>query len=460
MYTTKNPATGEVHATYSTLTPEALEDAVARSTAAFPTWRDTPLSQRVSVLSRAAELARERAEELAQIATLEMGKPIQQARAEVTRLFQNILDYYAANASELLKDQLLFPSSGDSAVVKTVPIGPILGIMPWNFPYYQVIRFAAPNLLLGNTVLIKHAANCPQSALALEKLFHDAGLPNDVYINLFAKHADLESVIADPRVQGVSLTGSEKAGAAVGALAGRYLKKVVLELGGSDPFIVLDDHDLDRVVQQAVTARIGNGGQACVAAKRFIIVDDTYEAFTTKFVQAMSTIVPGDPTSDGTLLGPMVTVQARQEIQGIVDEAVAAGATMLAGGNAQDFSGAYMPPVVLTDVKPGMRAWNEEIFGPVAVLHRVKDVEEAVTLANDTIYGLAGSVWSGDHELAEKVALRLDVGMVGINATAGTEPELPFGGVKASGFGRELGEFGLNEFANKKLVRTARGRLN
>ena len=460
MYTTKNPATGEVHATYSTLTPEALEDAVARSTAAFPAWRDTPLAQRVSVLSRAAELARERAEELAQIATLEMGKPIQQARAEITRLFQNILDYYAANASEFLKDQQLFPSSGDSAVVKTVPIGPVLGIMPWNFPYYQVIRFAAPNLLLGNTVLIKHAANCPQSALALEKLFLDAGLPNDAYINLFAKHADLESVIADHRVQGDSLTGSEKAGAAVGALAGRYLKKVVLELGGSDPFIVLDDHDLDRVVQQAVTARIGNGGQACVAAKRFIIVDDTYEAFTTKFVEAMSGIVPGDPTSDGTLLGPMVSVQARQDIQGIVDDAVAAGATLLAGGNAEDFLGAFMPPVVLTGVKPGMRAWNEEIFGPVAVLHRVKDVDDAVTLANDTIYGLAGSVWSGDHELAEKVALRLDVGMVGINATAGTEPELPFGGVKASGFGRELGEFGLNEFANKKLVRTARRQLN
>lgn len=460
MYTTKNPATGEVHATYNTLTPEELEGAVTRSTAAFSTWRDTPVDERVSVLSRAAELARERAEELAQIATLEMGKPIQQARTEVTRLFQNILDYYAANASEFLKDQPLFPSSGDSAVVKTAPIGPVLGIMPWNFPYYQVVRFAAPNLLLGNTILIKHAANCPQSALALEKLFQDAGLPDGAYINLFARHADLESVIADPRVQGVSLTGSEKAGAAVGALAGSHLKKVVLELGGSDPFIVLDDHDLDRVVRQAVTARIGNGGQACVAAKRFIIMADTYEAFTTKFVHAMAAIVPGDPRSEGTLLGPMVSEQARREIQGIVDEAVAAGATVLAGGNAHEFSGAFMPPIVLADVKPGMRAWNEEIFGPVAVVHQVNNVDEAVTLANDTIYGLAGSVWSGDHELAEKVALRLDVGMVGINATAGTEPELPFGGVKASGFGRELGEFGLNEFANKKLVRTARGHLN
>jgi succinate-semialdehyde dehydrogenase/glutarate-semialdehyde dehydrogenase len=460
MYTSKSPATGEVHATYSTLTPDALDEAVARSAAAFPKWRDASLAHRVSVLRRAAELAREREEELSQIATFEMGKPIKQARTEITRLFQNILDYYADNASDLLKDQPLFPSSGDSVVVKTVPIGPVLGIMPWNFPYYQVIRFAAPNLLLGNTVLIKHAANCPQSALALERIFHDAGLPQDAYINIFANHRDLESVIADPRVQGVSLTGSEKAGAAVGALAGQHLKKVVLELGGSDPFIVLDDHDLDRVVQQAVAARIGNGGQACVAAKRFIIVENTYDAFATKFAAAMSAVVPGDPTSESTVLGPLVSTQARQEIQLIVDQAVASGATLLTGENEQESSGAYMPPVVLSNVKPGMRAWGEEIFGPVAVLYRVEDAEEAVRLANNTIYGLAASVWSGDHELAEKVALKLDVGMVGINATAGTEPELPFGGVKASGFGRELGEFGLNEFANKKLVRTARARLS
>lgn len=333
--------------------------------------------------------------------------------------------------------------------------GVLLGIMPWNFPYYQVARFAAPNVMLGNTVILKHAGNVPQSALVQEQLFHEAGFPEDVYINVFASNDQVaEIIIPDPAVQGVSLTGSERAGASVAATAGKNLKKVVLELGGSDPFIVLDDSNVERTVKQAVSGRMSNSGQACTNSKRFIVLEDAYDTFVENFAQAVQGITPGDPTDEKTFVGPVSTVGARDEIMEQVQDAVAKGATVLAGGGKPDKPGAWIEPTLLADVTPEMRAYAEEIFGPVAVVYKVKDVDEAVELANSSPFGLGGSVFGADEAAALEVAQRVDSGMVFVNAVTDTAPDLPFGGVKRSGVGRELGPFGIEEFANKKLIHT------
>lgn len=453
-YATVNPATGETVKEFPTATDQEIKDAVKRSGEAYKSWRNTPVSERAQLMHKMAELYRERKEELAKILTEEMGKPKAQAIGEVM-IVAGIYDYYADNAEGFMEGRTLEPSTGGEARVVLDSTGSLLGIMPWNFPYYQVARFAAPNVMLGNTILLKHAGNVPQSAVVQEELFHEAGFPKDVYINIFASNDQIaDIVIPDPAVQGVSLTGSERAGASVAATAGKNLKKVVLELGGSDPFIVLDDQNVERTVKNAVMGRMSNNGQACTNAKRFIVLEDAYESFVDKFAQAVQGIEPGDPSDDKTFLGPISTVGARDEIMEQVQDAIDKGASVLAGGKKIERDGAWMEATVLADVTPEMRAYAEEIFGPVAVVYKVKDADEAIELANSSPFGLGGSVFGADEAAALEIAKRVDSGMVFVNEVTGTAPDLPFGGVKRSGVGRELGPFGIEEFANKKLLHT------
>ena len=454
-YKTVNPATGETEKEFPLATKQEVETALAAAQQSFLEWRKAPVEERTKVIARVAELYREREDELARLIAKEMGKPVVEARGEV-KLVASIYDYYASEGPEFLKDEPLEVKGGGDALVRSTPIGPLLGIMPWNYPYYQVARFAAPNLVLGNTILLKHAGSCPQSALAIEKIFHDAGLPKGAYTNLFLDNDQVAEIIADSRVQGVSLTGSERAGAAVAEVAGRNLKKYVLELGGSDPFIVLDSDDLDATVKAAVGGRMGNAGQACTASKRFIVLEDLYEPFVEKFTERMARIKPGDPQQEDTRFGPLSSQSAADGLVEQIQDAVDKGATLRTGGHKVDGPGAYVEPTVLTDVTPEMRAFSEELFGPAAVIYKVASVEEAIDLANGSPYGLGGSVFSADPAKAQDVADQLDTGMVFINSVAQTQADMPFGGVKRSGVGRELGRFGMDEFVNKKLIRTPR----
>ena len=350
-------------------------------------------------------------------------------------------------------DQPLTILGEGTALIRRSPLGVLFGIMPWNFPYYQVARFAAPNLVLGNVIVLKHASQCPESAAAIEAIYRDAGLPDGAYVNVYVSAEQAARIVADPRIQGVSVTGSERAGAAVAEVAGRHLKKVALELGGSDPFIVLATDDLDAVVAAATEARLDNTGQSCNAAKRFIVVDGLYDEFLAKFATAMAASPLGDPMARGTVLGPLSSVEAATRLQGQVDRAVAQGATVVTGGGSRD--GAYYPATVLTDVTPEMDAYREEFFGPVGVVYRVADEDAAVTLANDTSFGLGSYVFSNDPDQAARVADRIEAGMVYVNIVMADSPELPFGGVKRSGTARELGLLAADEFVNKKLIRTA-----
>lgn len=452
VYSTVNPATGEQVAEFSELTDDEARAALALAGEAFVSWRARPLSERVDVVKRIAELHREQKAELASLITLEMGKPIAQARGEV-ELVASIYDYYADHAEEFLADETLDIVGPGIALVKTEPVGVLVGIMPWNYPYYQVARFAAPNLILGNTILLKHARNCPQSALAIARVFSEAGLPDGVYTNLFSNNGQIAEMIADPRVQGVSLTGSERAGSAVGEVAGRHMKKYVLELGGSDPFVVLDDADLDAAATAAAIGRFSNGGQACTASKRFIVLNSVYDRFLEKFVEQSRTYVAGDPALDSTKLGPLSSDSARQDLVDLVDDAIERGASVHLGGALPGSPGSYYPATVLSDVTKDMRAYAEELFGPAAVVHRATSEEDAISIANDSPFGLSGSVFSRDSDRALRVANQIETGMMWINSTSKTAPDLPFGGIKASGVGRELARYGINEFANKKLIR-------
>lgn len=451
-YSTVNPATGETLQQFPETTDAEIQNVLATSHDTFNTWRNMPIEERSRIISRAAELYNERKEELASLITMEMGKTVREAQAEVA-LVANIYEYYATKGPQFMEDEYLDAMGGGEALVRTEPIGPLVGIMPWNYPYYQVARFAAPNLMLGNTILLKHAENCPQSALAIEQLFKDAGLPAGAYINIFATKQQIADMIADPRIHGVSLTGSERAGAAVGEVAGRNLKKYVLELGGSDPFIVLDSEDLDTTVKAAVAGRMGNAGQACTAAKRFIVQEDYYDDFVEKFTAKMAKLKPDDPAKPETRFGPLSSESAAETLLEQIEDAVDKGATLRTGGNRIDGPGAYMEATVLTDVTPEMRAYKEELFGPAAVVYKVSDADEAVELANSSPFGLGGSVFSTDVGKAKEVAGRLENGMVWINSVTGTQADLPFGGVKRSGVGRELAKYGMDEFVNKKLIR-------
>jgi succinate-semialdehyde dehydrogenase / glutarate-semialdehyde dehydrogenase len=450
-YAVVNPATGETIKSYPSITDAELEAAIAAADATHREWsRSTTVAERAALIRRVGELHSERRQELSEIIVREMGKPIEQALAEVD-FCADIYGYYADNAEKLLADEPIELLAGSgSALIRRSSLGVLLGIMPWNFPYYQVARFAGPNLVIGNTILLKHAPQCPESSAAIEAIYHEAGFPNGAYINIYASNEQIATVIADPRVQGVSLTGSERAGAAVAEIAGRNLKKVVLELGGSDPFILLSTDDLDSAVESAVGARLDNSGQSCNAAKRFIVIDDLYEPFLEKFTAALTEVKPGDPTSSDTVLGPLSSATAASRLADQVDRAVAQGATLVAGG---DHDGTFFGATVLTDVKPGNDAYREEFFGPVATVYRVGSEDEAVTLANDTPFGLGSYVFTTDAAQAERVANRIEAGMVFVNVVGADGAELPFGGVKRSGSGRELGRFGADEFVNKKMIR-------
>jgi succinate-semialdehyde dehydrogenase/glutarate-semialdehyde dehydrogenase len=450
-YAVTNPVTGEEIKTFPTITDDELDAAIALANETHRTWlRSTTVEERAKLVRRVGELHTERREQLAEITVREMGKPTEQALGEID-FCADIYGYYADNGPDLMKDEPIDLLAGEgSAIIRRSSLGVILGIMPWNFPTYQVARFAGPNLIIGNAVLLKHAPQCPETAAALQALYLDAGFPEGAYVNIYATNDQIARVIADPRVQGVSVTGSERAGAAVAEVAGRNLKKVVLELGGSDPFILLSTDDMDATVEAAVSARLDNAGQSCNAAKRFVVIDELYEPFLEKFTAAMTAWAPGDPTAEGTALGPMSSTTAADRLQDQLDRAIKGGATVVGGGER---SGNFFSPMVLTDVTPGNDAYREELFGPVAVVYRVGSEDEAVELANDTPFGLGSYLFTTDAEQAERVANKIDAGMVYVNIVGADGAELPFGGVKRSGSGRELGKYGADEFVNKKLIR-------
>ncbi|GED98230.1 NAD-dependent succinate-semialdehyde dehydrogenase [Gordonia crocea] len=454
-YVTQNPTTGVVEQTFDTMSDADVQDVLARSSEAYQQWRRSSVDDRVAMLRATAQAYRDRADELAALVSKEMGKPLAQAKGELA-LTAMIYDWYAEHGPVLLETEQLDPQGAAESTVTREPIGPILGIMPWNFPYYQVARFAAPNLLLGNTIILKHAPICAASSAVMAEIAHAAGVPADAYLNVYASNEQAADMIGDRRVQGVSLTGSGRAGAAVAQTAARHLKKSVLELGGSDAFILLDSPDVGAAAAGAAAGRMMNCGQACNSPKRFIVHEEVYDDFVANLTAAVSAMAVGDPADPATRVGPLSSIAARDHVVEQVADAVAAGAVLHTGGQALDGPGAFMAPAVLTGVTPEMAAYREEIFGPVAVVYSFADVDEAVQLANDVDYGLSGSVWSSDVVKAGEVADRLDVGMAMINEHGTSLPGLPFGGVKASGYGRELGPWGLGEFANVRLRRVAK----
>jgi len=451
-YATVNPASNTQIKVFESVSNDELDSAIERANTAYLGWRERPVEERAAAVARAGELMLERKDEFARTITLEMGKRFVEAQGEVD-LSAAILKYYGQNGPGFLHGERIEERTGEAEIIYQ-PIGVLLGVEPWNFPLYQVVRFAAPNLVLGNTVLLKHANICPQNALLLSELFSDAGVPDGAYTNLFIEASQVAHAIEHPLVRGASLTGSEQAGASVGEIAGRNLKKVVLELGGNDPFIVLDAENLERTVRLATQGRLANTGQSCVAAKRFIVLEDVYDSFVAGLSQAFAGVTPGDPMDPATTLGPLSSERAAKDLMGQVKDAVDKGATVVVGGQRVDRAGAYVQATILADVTPQMRAYHEELFGPVAVVYKVKDEDAAVALANDSPYGLGGSVFCADEARAHRLAERIESGMVWINAPTGSSPELPFGGVKRSGFGRELSSHAIKEFANMKLIRT------
>ena len=447
-YAVIDPATNEVVERYGQSTDADIEKAMASAENAYRTFsKKTTVAERAKMMARVAELHNERVDELARGVVQEMGKPLAQAVGEV-EFAAEIYQYYADNAEEFLADEVIDNPGGGKAFVRRQGLGVLLGIMPWNFPFYQVARFAGPYITAGNTVILKHAEQCPKSASAIAEIFRDAGFPEGAYVNVFASHDQISTIIADPRVQGVSLTGSERAGAAVAEQAGRHLKKVVLELGGSDVCLVLDTADVAAAVDIAVAGRLENSGQACNGSKRIVVMDKYYDEFAEKFVEKMGTLTMG-PGMDDPDLGPLSSQKAADLLSAQVSGAVAQGATLHVGAETAD--GCFFPPTVLSNVTPDMAVYREELFGPVAVLYRVSSDEEAIDLANSSPYGLGSIVISDDAERAERVGDALDVGMVFINGVGLDAAALSFGGVKRSGFGRELGRLGMEEFVNKKI---------
>ena len=452
-YQSTNPYDGKVFKSFDDITDAQLEDKLKTASQCYEaTWRNTSFAERKAVLSKAAALMRERMQPLAELITLEMGKLIDQSIGEV-KLSAAILDYYAEHAEAFLAPEKITTAKGE-ATVESSPIGVLFGVEPWNYPYYQIARFAAPNLMAGNVVMIKHASNVPQCALAFETLMKDAGAPAGAYTNLFVTKDQIAKVIEDPRIRAIALTGSEAAGAVVAAQAGKQLKKSTMELGGSDAFIVLEDADLEKAVKHAVSGRMGNTGQACTASKRFIVVEGLADQFLDKFKAALQTFAPGNPIDKKTNLGPLSSEEALQKLLDQVDKAVAKGAKALIGGKrVEGQAGAFMQPTILTNVDKHNPAYSEEFFGPVALFFKVADEKAAIALANDSPFGLGGSVFTQDIERAKRVARQIDTGMVFINSDLVSSPELPFGGVKNSGYGRELSSAGIQEFVNKKLIR-------
>ena len=454
-YETTNPYTGKVVKRFDEISDTDLEAKLKQANDCFENdWRNRSFADRKAILSKAATLMREQQQHFAELITLEMGKLIKQSLGEVG-LCADILAYYAEHAEKFLAPEKLTTERGD-AVVESSPIGVLFGVEPWNFPYYQLVRFAAPNLMAGNVVMVKHASIVPQCALAFEQMFADAGAPAGAYTNLFISKDQVAKVIDDDRIRAVALTGSEAAGAIVAERAGKNLKKSTLELGGSDAFIVLEDADLDKAVKHAVAGRMGNAGQACTASKRMIVVDAMADKFLEKFKAAMAGFKPGDPMNKETTLAPLSSAGALKTLQEQVDEAVAHGAKVLIGGKRiEGQAGNFMQPTILTDIAKDNPGYHQEFFGPVAMFFRVKDEAAAIALANDSPFGLGGSVFTEDLGRGKRVARGIDTGMVFINSAAVSTPALPFGGVKNSGYGRELSAMGIQEFVNKKLIRVA-----
>ena len=452
-YQSINPFNGKVLKTFDELTDQQLETSLENAESCFKSWQHTSFAERATIVAKAAAIMREQIEAFARPVTQEMGKLIDQARSEVL-LSADILDYYAENAEIFLATEPLKPNSGE-ATIESSPFGVLFGVQPWNFPYYQIARFAAPNLMAGNVVMVKHAGCVPQCAIAFEKLLLEAGAPVGAYTNLLISHEQVTRVIEDPRIKGVALTGSLEAGKSVAGRAGQNLKKSTMELGGNDAFIVLEDADLDKTVAWAVWAKMNNTGQCCIAAKRFIIVEALAERFLEKFQATLDSLKPGDPMDSATTLGPLSTESALIQLLDQIERAVANGATLVTGGKHIDRPGYFMQPTILTNIKPTNPAFREELFGPVALFFRVKNEEEAVALANDSDFGLGGSVFTQDIARGKRIASRINTGMVFINQPTWTSPDLPFGGIKNSGYGRELSSSGIHEFVNKKLVRIA-----
>lgn len=445
-YAVVNPATGETVKEYATATDAEIQDSIASAHKTYQEWaRTTTVAERAALIQRVADLHLERKEELAEIIHREMGKPMDQCIGEV-EFAADIIAYYAKNGEEFLKDQNLPTEDGQRTFIRRQGLGVILGIMPWNFPYYQVARFAAPNIVAGNTIILKHAEQCPESAAAIQKIYDDAGLPAGAYVNVYASHDQISTIIADDRVAGVSLTGSERAGAIVAEQAGRALKKCVLELGGSDVLLVLDVADLDHAVEQAVAGRMENSGQACNASKRIVVMDKYFDEFKEKYLAAMGAL-----SADDGDFGPLSSDKATETLKQQVDRAVSQGAELLVGNNEP--SGNLYVPGVLAGVTPEMDVFREELFGPIAQLYRVSSDEEAIELANNSPYGLGSVVLCDDADRAIEVGSKLDVGMVFIGGAGLDAADVPFGGVKRSGFGRELGPLGIEEFVNKKIFR-------
>ncbi|HSQ46246.1 MAG TPA: NAD-dependent succinate-semialdehyde dehydrogenase [Lutibacter sp.] len=448
---TVNPYTNKLVKSFEEMSKKSVDAKIAKADATFSDWKATSFKQRADLLHKVATLMRTKKSTLAKTITLEMGKIFAQAEGEID-LSANIFDYYADHGEAFLADTVLDPEFGE-AIVRNSPIGVLLGVMPWNFPFYQMARFVAPNLMAGNTILLKHASIVPQCAAAIEALFTEAEAPEGLYTNLFVSGKNASALVADQRIKGVSLTGSEGAGASVAAEAGKYLKKVVLELGGNDVFIILEDADMEKTVEWAVVGRMNNNGQCCVASKRFIAVEAIAAEFIEKFKDKLSKLKVGDPMDATTELGPLSSEEAADHLADQVKRSVAEGAKVLLGGKRADREGAFMEPTILTDLKPGIAAYHEELFGPVASFYVVKDEQAAIALANDSDFGLGASIFTQDIERGKKIANQIDSGMVFINHPTWTQADLPFGGTKQSGFGRELSAFGIHEFVNKKLIR-------
>ncbi|MWV39324.1 NAD-dependent succinate-semialdehyde dehydrogenase [Natrialba sp. INN-245] len=446
-----NPATGEVVDSYDETSESQREDRLERATETYAEWRETPIERRQGLLSEAADVLRRNVEEYATLMTEEMGKPIVQSRAEVEKCAW-LCEYYAEHAASHLQDEVVASAPEARTVIVHEPLGPVLAIMPWNFPFWQVFRFAAPTLAAGNVGLLKHASNVPGCARAIEDVFREAGFPEGAFTTLLIGSDAIDAVVTDDRIAGVTLTGSDGAGRAVGETAGRELKKSVLELGGSDPFVVLEDAPMDETVQAAVQARLLNSGQSCIAAKRFVVVDDVYDEFVDRFVEAMDEQVVGDPTDERTDVGPQARPDLMDELHEQVEKTLEAGGECRLGGEPIDREGAFYPPTVLTDVPEDAPADREELFGPVATVFRVPDEAAAIEKANDTRFGLGASVWTEDLERGERVARRFESGLAFVNELVKSDPRLPFGGIKDSGYGRELAEDGITEFVNTKTI--------
>ncbi|WP_217242010.1 NADP-dependent succinic semialdehyde dehydrogenase [Streptomyces sp. AC555_RSS877] len=453
---TVNPANGETLKTYEAMGEEEVERRLQLAQATFRTYRATSFAERARLLHRAADLLDEDQQDIARVMTTEMGKPVRQARAEAGKCAK-AMRWYADHAEELLADEEpaaadVKDSGASRALVRYRPMGPVLAVMPWNFPLWQVVRFAAPALMAGNVGLLKHASNVPQTALYLEDLFHRAGFPEGCFQTLLVGSAAVDEILRDERIKAATLTGSEPAGRAVASTAGDMVKKTVLELGGSDPYVVMPSADIDRAAQVAVTARVQNNGQSCIAAKRFIVHTDVYDAFTERFVEGMKALQIGDPLEDETEVGPLASAQGRADLEELVDDARRGGANVLCGGERPDGAGWYYPPTVLAGINREMRIHREEAFGPVATLYRAADLDEAVLIANDSPFGLSSNVWTRDDTEVDRFVRDLEAGAVYVNGMTASHPAFPFGGVKRSGYGRELSGHGIREFCNITTV--------